>query len=136
MPFCDDGTMRDDDIMRHLYELCIEALGRFGMNLNLGTRVGEYLERAGFTNIACIKKKLPLGTWPRDKTMRLVGMYVKEATYQSLASLGKPFANLGMSDAERLVLAAKVRESLSDNRVHRYYYYYFWYAQKPGEETP
>ncbi|GAB1319386.1 Helix-turn-helix, Psq [Madurella fahalii] len=133
MPFSDDGTMGENDVLKQFYELCVQAMAKFGMNLNLGTKVGEYLERAGFINVTCIRKKLPIGTWPRDKTMRLIGLYVRENMYQSLPSLGKAFANLGMSETEREAFAAKVRESAEDARLHRYYNYYFWYAQKPEE---
>lgn len=131
MPCCDDGTMSENDVLKQFYELCVQAMAKFGMNLDLGIKVGEYLERAGFTNITCITKKVPIGMWPRDKTMRLIGLYATEGIYQSLPSLGKAFANLGISETEMQVFAAKVRESVQDTRLHRYYNYYFWYAQKP-----
>jgi hypothetical protein len=120
-----------DDILRQFYDLCVQALGKFGMDLNVVDKVGGYLVQAGFTNITCVRKKIPVGTWPKDPTMRLIGLYVRETAEHSLPSLAKAFANLGMSEMEREVWSAKVREALRDNRVHRYYYYYFWYAQKP-----
>lgn len=120
-----------DDVLRQFYDLCTEALGKFGMDLNVVDKVGNYLSRAGFINITCVKKKIPVGTWPRDRTQRLIGLYVRETAENSLSSLSKAFANLGMSETEREVWGAKVRETLRDNSIHRYYYYYFWYAQKP-----
>ncbi|KAK0620169.1 S-adenosyl-L-methionine-dependent methyltransferase [Immersiella caudata] len=129
---CDDGTMSEtDDVLRQFYDLCTQALGKFGMDLNVVDKVGEYLSRAGFTNITCERRKIPVGTWPRDKTQRLIGLYVRETAEHSLSALSKAFANLGMSVTEREVWSAKVRETLRDNSIHRYYYYYFWYAQKP-----
>lgn len=136
MPFCDDGTMKDDDIMKLYYETCQKAMGLFGYDLDLGSKVGEYLECAGFKNITCLKKKTPLGTWPKDKTMRLIGLYTKEAALTSIKSvMGKPFDALGISEEEKMVWAAKIRASLNESNVHRYYYYYFWYAQKPEPEV-
>jgi len=135
MPLCDDGTMSEDDVMKKFYELCIAVMSKYGMNLDLVTGVGDFLRRAGFTNITCIKKKLPIGTWPKDKTLRLVGLLAKEAAEQSLGSLGKALSNFGMSQAEQTVWAAKVKESLGDNKIHRYYFYYFWYAQKPEKKA-
>ncbi|KAB5554621.1 S-adenosyl-L-methionine-dependent methyltransferase [Coniochaeta sp. 2T2.1] len=135
MPSCDDGTMKDDDIMKRYYETCQKAMGMFGYNLDLGSKVGEYLERAGFGNVTCIKKKSPLGTWAKDKTMRLIGLYTKEAALTSIKSvMGKPFDALGISETEKAVWAARIKASVNDNSVHRYYHYYFWYAQKPKEE--
>ncbi|KAK0721631.1 S-adenosyl-L-methionine-dependent methyltransferase [Lasiosphaeria miniovina] len=134
MPFCDDGSMDEErDVMKQYFALCGEAMARFGLQLDLGSRVGEYLERAGFVNVACVRKKLPVGTWPRDKTLRLIGLYVREALAQSTASLVKVFAGIGMSETEREVWAARVRETARDSSIHRYCYYYFWYGQKPEE---
>jgi hypothetical protein len=126
--------MKEDDVMKLYYETCQKAMSMFGYNLDLGSQVGEYLERAGFKNIACVKKKSPLGTWAKDKTMRVIGLYTKEAALTSIPSvMGKPFDALGISQTEKEVWAAKIKASLNDANVHRYYQYYFWYAQKPEE---
>jgi len=135
MPQCDDGTMsEDDDVLVRFYLLCVEALARFGMDLDGADRVGDYLSRAGFVNISCVRRKVPVGVWPRNKTQRLIGMYMRETAEHSLSSLSKAFANMGMSEAEREVWGAKVREALRDNAVHHYYNFYFWHAQKPEEK--
>ncbi|KAK4228587.1 Trans-aconitate 2-methyltransferase [Podospora fimiseda] len=133
MPHCDDGSLPppEKDILRQFYLLCQEALAKFGMDLNRGASVGQYLTKAGFVNITCVKRKVPVGVWPRDKTMRLIGLYMREAAVQSMDTLAKAFASMGMSAEEREVWGAKVREALMDNTVHRYFYFYFWYAQKP-----
>ncbi|KAK3989324.1 putative methyltransferase [Cladorrhinum sp. PSN332] len=133
MPHCDDGSLPppDEDVLRQFYLLCQEAVGKFGMDLNRGANVGEFLEKAGFVNITCVKRKVPVGVWPKDKTMRLVGLYMREAALQSMPTLAKAFASMGIGAEEREVWGAKVREALMDNKVHRYFYFYFWYAQKP-----
>ncbi|KAK0715570.1 S-adenosyl-L-methionine-dependent methyltransferase [Lasiosphaeris hirsuta] len=130
-PHCDDGTMGDDDVTTQFYQLCVDAMARFSMNLDVVSSVGEYLERAGFVNLTCVRRKVPVGTWAKGKTMRLIGMYVRETAIHSMPSLAKAFANLGMSEVEREVWAAKMRKGLEENHKHRYFNYYFWYAQKP-----
>jgi len=132
MPFCDDGTMSDNDIMRKYYEECQRSMALFGYDIELGTRVGDFLERAGFDRVTSIKRKTPLGTWARDKTMRVIGLYTREAVLNSVDSvIGKPFAALGFSEVDREVWAAKVTASAKEDHVHQYYNFYFWYAQKP-----
>ncbi len=125
--------MKEDDVMKLYYDISVQAMARFGMDLSQGSMVGEYLERAGFTNINCVVKKMPLGTWARDPRMRLIGLYVSELIVTSLPAMlhGKPFARLGLSEEERIVWGARVREAVKETNVHRYYHYYFWYAQKP-----
>ena len=132
MPQCDDGTMKDDDIIKRYYETCQLAMSRFGYDINKPLHLRDYLEKAGFQNVQCIIKKLPLGTWPKDKTLRLVGYYAYLALIDSLpALLAKPFADLGISEEERQLWGAKVSQAAMETDVHRYYNYYFWFAQKP-----
>ncbi len=132
-PQCDDGTMPLDDILRLYFLTSHEAMSKYGMDISKGRSVNEELERAGFVNIHCIVKRVPLGPWPRDRTLRLIGQYARIAALDGvpLTIMGKPFAVLGYSQMEREVWAAKVRQALQDDSVHRYYNYYFWMAQKP-----
>lgn len=123
--------MAPDDILVQFCNLCIRALRRFGMDLEVTDKIGPYLERAGFVNIQCVRRKIPVGVWPRDRTQRLIGLYMRETARHSIPSLSKAFGALGMSPTEIQVWGAKVMECLNDVRVHRYYYYYFWFAQKP-----
>ena len=115
------------------YKTCVTAMQRFGMDIAKAVTVRENLERAGFTNIGCVVKKCPLGPWARDRTLRLVGQYAKLAALEGvkLTVLGKPFAAMGYSEMESEIWAAKIRQSLNDDSIHRYYNYYFWFAQKP-----
>jgi SAM-dependent methyltransferase len=131
-PLCDDGTMPPDDPVKYLYDKAAEAFAKFGMNVTLPKDLGPMLEAAGFDNIHCIVKKVPIGVWARDKTLRLIGLYQKEAVREILPVIGgRPFAALGMSRAEIDVTVAMARKGLDDTNVHRYFHYYFWFAQKP-----
>ncbi|KAG6114024.1 hypothetical protein E4U13_003539 [Claviceps humidiphila] len=131
-PMCDDGTMSDDDAVKHLYELVDKSFEKFGLKANLAPQLGTYLEKAGFEDIRCQVMKVPIGPWTKDKTMRIIGQYQKSVIVDGLPFLaGRPFQALGMSDAEIEATIAKTRKGLHDPKVHRYLNYYFWYAQKP-----
>jgi hypothetical protein len=132
-PLCDDGTMLPDDPVKRLYDLAGEAFQKFGMNTKLPATLEPLLRDAGFENIHCIVKKVPIGPWARDKTLRLVGLYQRMAVQDIIPVIGgRPFAALGMSQVESQVTLALARKGLQDNSVHRYFNYYFWYAQKPA----
>ncbi|KAG5969549.1 hypothetical protein E4U58_001351 [Claviceps cyperi] len=131
-PMCDDGTMPDDDAVKHLYELVDRSFEKFGLKANLAPQLGTYLEKAGFEDIRCQVMKVPIGPWTKDKTMRIIGQYQKSVIIDGLTFLaGRPFQALEMSDAEIEATIAKARKRLHDPKVHRYLNYYFWYAQKP-----
>jgi len=130
---CDDGSMAPDDILKDYYRLCVQAMRSFGMDIRKHHQLAPDLEKAGFINIGYTIKKIPLGSWARDKTLRLVGQYARLIGLDGcrLTVLGKPWATLGFSAEERQVWAAKIRQSMMDDKIHRYYNFYFWTAQKP-----
>jgi hypothetical protein len=132
-PFCDDGTMSSNDSFKRLYDLAGQAYLKFGMSTTLPAQLEPLLLEAGFQNIHCKIMKVPIGTWAKDKTMRLIGLYQKTVVLDFISTLaGRPFEALGLSQEEAQVTLAFARNALGDTNVHRYFNYYFWYAQKPG----
>ncbi|KAG6093830.1 hypothetical protein E4U30_003975 [Claviceps sp. LM220 group G6] len=128
---CDDGTMPNDDPVKYLYEKIERAFEKFGMSAQLPAELEPFLHEAGFENIHCQSFKVPIGSWAKDRAMRIVGLYQKMAVVDVLPIFSGPFRALGMSEAEIEVMNAMARKSLDDPKVHRYFNYYFWYAQKP-----
>lgn len=130
-PLCDDGTMSPTDPVKYMYDLAGQAFSRFGMNVTLPKHLESLLRDAGFENIQCVVKKVPIGTWARDKTLRLIGYFQKMAVCELMPALAeRPFKALGMTEAESQVTLAYARKGLDDTSVHRYFMYYFWFAQK------
>ncbi|KAG6197923.1 hypothetical protein E4U10_007624 [Claviceps purpurea] len=113
VPLCDDGTMPDDDRVKHALDLTERAFEKFGMRSKLPAELEPYLREAG------LEKSIA-------KSSRLAVMEI-------LPSMsGRLFHALEMSEAEAEVAIAMARKGLNDPSVHRYFNYYFWYAQKPG----
>lgn len=131
-PFCDDGTMPDTDPVVGVYDLLREALELRGMNNDKVRSLRGPLRRAGFTNIQLIKKKIPLGFWPRDPQKRLLGCYLRAAVLDVLPGIMvRPISELGLSQLEQEVWMAKFKRGIDDTSIHRHFHFYFWYAQKP-----
>jgi len=132
MALCDDRTMADDDPLKRFLELAFEAYDLRNFDCNKCRALRGPLTRKGFINIHLQKKKIPIGTWARDRTMRLIGLYLKTVVLDIIPALAnKPFEDLGISRLESEVWCATVREALEDDSVHRYMNVYFWVAQKP-----
>lgn len=132
MPYCDDGSMGDDDPFKRLYLLAAQAYKTFGMSTTIAARLEPVLRDVGFTDIRCKVFKVPIGVWAKDKTMRLIGLYQKTAILEFISTFaGRPFEALGLSASEAHLTVAQARAALDDARVHRYFNYYFWYARKP-----
>ncbi|KAK3307401.1 S-adenosyl-L-methionine-dependent methyltransferase [Chaetomium strumarium] len=128
---CDDNSMPEDDPVKYLYEVAYRAFAQFGMDVRLPKVLEPLLRDAGFENIQCIVKKVPIGPWARDKTLRVIGMYQKMAVQELLPALGgRPFSALGLSQVEIQATLGRARHGLADMSVHRYFRYFFWFAQK------
>ncbi|KAI1850903.1 hypothetical protein JX265_007228 [Neoarthrinium moseri] len=129
---CDDGTMPEDDAGFGMYRLVAEAFSKLGYDVHAASKLGEPLRQAGFTNVQCVVKKIPVGTWARDRRLRLTGHYLKLVIQDFLPALaGKPLQVLGLNTVERELWRAAAFKALEDMSVHRYWNFYFWYGQKP-----
>jgi hypothetical protein len=106
----------------------------FGTEIRIAPRVGRLMEEAGFVDVRRHVFKVPVGTWPLDRTLRLVGLYMRTVTGDFLgAAASRPFRKLGMADGEIEAFVDEVRKALMDEGVHCYGRYYVWSGRKPDE---
>jgi len=128
----DDDTVPEDWPLSRFTQHMVEAFAQFGTNAHAAVLGGDQLREAGFVNIRHNYIKLPYGTWPKDKVMRLVGMYYRTACEQFFPALGAiHFPLLGWGKAEMEVLFAECRQAMRDPHVHAYGKMHFWSGQKP-----
>ncbi|KAH6708767.1 hypothetical protein BKA61DRAFT_645825 [Leptodontidium sp. MPI-SDFR-AT-0119] len=123
-PHCDDGTMPDSWPFLKFYEPLIEGLVALNVNLTIALEHTLNLERYGFTNIHHEVFKIPIGTWPKNKTLKTVGLYMRMAVLDGLDAM-----------KEVQVYLVDVRKCLIDNSVHSYFPFHVSYRQKPENET-
>lgn len=123
--------MAEDDPLRTFTEMTKQGMHKFGFkSIEVGD-LEDALDRAGFTNIHCITKKVPISTWPSDRHLRAMGFFMKAAVQDSLESFAaKPLAALNISEEDRRSLLDQARKSLEDTSIHRYFNFYFCYGQK------
>ncbi|PNY28067.1 mRNA 3'-end-processing protein YTH1 [Tolypocladium capitatum] len=128
---CDDGTMGPDDPLRIFYDAAVQGLRTFGCDPMRTANLEEILDRAGFTNIRCVTKKIPISTWAHERHLKILGLFMKAVMLDSLDGLAaKPLAALGVSRQDRRELVKHVKKSLEDRSVHRYVNCCFCYGQK------
>ena len=133
---CDDGTMPPDDGVYQFYVTAAEAFKSFGMDLAKAKHLRPLIEDAGFQDVTLTVKKVPIGPWPKEPTLRVAGLYCREAILDLIPAMtGKLFLALGMSQVEAEVIGAQARSALKDMSRHRYLNFYFWVAQKPDKPS-
>ncbi|KAE9362870.1 S-adenosyl-L-methionine-dependent methyltransferase [Stipitochalara longipes BDJ] len=113
-----------------------QAMTALGGDVTGVTKLQTELAAAGFSQIKEEVFKCPLGIWPKNKRLRLVGLYLRESILDGLAGMaGRPFsAGLGWGKEEIEVFLAKVRTSLKDSSRHTYLPFRVIYAQKPEKK--
>lgn len=126
---CDDDTMKDDDPLKVIFTRLVETFAKFGWAFDMAPKVGACLRDAGFENIQCTIKKVPIGVWAQDKTLRLIGLYQKMLILDLLPAFARPFESVGMTPEESESILESARRAVRAHGVHRYYKYYFWYPK-------
>ncbi|KAM5355542.1 hypothetical protein ACJ41O_002188 [Fusarium nematophilum] len=128
---CDDGTMDQDDPLRLFFDICAQGMRQYGCAGYGKQDMRRVLKQAGFKNIQVVRKKVPISSWPQDKTRKTMGTLMKANILESLDALAaKPMVALGMTPEEREDCVNRVRRSIGDPRIHRYMNCCFYWGQK------
>jgi hypothetical protein len=56
-------------------QLAIECGKRFGKSFSIAEESEKLITEAGFINVTCETFKLPIGQWPKDPKMKMIGAY-------------------------------------------------------------
>lgn len=80
------------------------------------------LLEAGFEDVVEKKNEWPLGTWPKGKKMKTLGLWARDNLLSALEGIGLAVLTrgLGMTKEDVDLLLAGVRDNLRSNRVHAY----------------
>ncbi|CAG9989984.1 unnamed protein product [Clonostachys byssicola] len=133
--FCDDDTMKADDPLQAFTQISADGMRKLGYRSFGSQDLVESLNNSGFTDVQCVTKKVPIGTWTADQKLKYLGGLMQTVVEESLSAyLAKPFAATGISPNERNGLVSNVKSSLQDHRIHRYVKVQFCYGQKPEDE--
>lgn len=74
LPTCDDGTMPEDFGWRKWAREMVRASDLTNRQLDLGEHVKTWLHEVGFVDIHEAVIKIPIGSWPKDKRLKHLGM--------------------------------------------------------------
>ncbi|KYG41958.1 hypothetical protein M433DRAFT_177045 [Acidomyces richmondensis BFW] len=131
---CDDGTLPENGSFRQYDKLVREAAVAFGTPLEDPGKFKEWFEAAGFEAVVERRFKIPSNPWPKDKRMKMVGIFERENFLNGLEAMSLRLfqKGLGWSAEETSVLLAKVRSEIKNTAYHAYYPFYVVYGRKPG----
>lgn len=118
--YSQDGSLTKDHAMRRWLDYAYEAEPITGRTLRPGPRIEAWVKEAGFTNVQVVKNVLPLGPWPKDRSLKQVGRFNWTQLYEGLQAMSlRIFTRvLGWSQEDMEMLLLEVRNNLRDSRIH------------------
>ncbi|OHW97588.1 methyltransferase domain-containing protein [Colletotrichum incanum] len=113
----------------------VQGLSNLGIDLNAaaGDRLPNTMREAGFINVTERVFHVPIGTWPRNRVLKTVGMYWRTILLDGLQAIALgPFTRgLHWSAEETELFLVAVRRAYHDTSALMYMPLRIMYAQKP-----
>ncbi|KAE8146283.1 S-adenosyl-L-methionine-dependent methyltransferase [Aspergillus avenaceus] len=137
--YSDDGSLKQEHQLHGWGNMFVECSERAGRSLRTHETMRDAIQRAGFVDVHEEKYKIPIGPWPKDKSLREVGhlQYAHWSTALEgwamwlLTHFGEPEPWTKKQVHEYL---SKVRMELKDPHIHCYEPATRVWARKPTLE--
>ncbi|PVH70597.1 S-adenosyl-L-methionine-dependent methyltransferase [Cadophora sp. DSE1049] len=130
-----DSSFPPDCAVKKWSDLILEGTIKLSRPCDSAKDYKAQLIEAGFENVVEIRYKWPQNSWPKDKKLKELGMWMWMHENFSTGLAGLSMAvftrGLGWSQEELEVFLADVRKSMKDPNVHGYYPIYAVYGRKP-----
>jgi hypothetical protein len=129
--------MNEESALIKWLDLLKQGLQNLGRDVDRPLELAESLRQAGFVNAEKKSFEVPIGTWPKNKTLRLIGLYLRTVLIKGLQaiSLGPLTRGPKWTKEEVEVLLINVRKCLMDSSQHTYYTFHTFFGQKPVADS-
>ncbi|KAK3390555.1 S-adenosyl-L-methionine-dependent methyltransferase [Podospora didyma] len=131
----DDGPLPPDYAPSRFYKMCGEVLHQlYGFNTGVAGQLPDDLKRLGFINVQRRVFHLPIGDWPRDPHLRLIGGTFREVILEWVTAMAaRPFVEAGIDKDEIDEMVENIQNVVRDKHIHAYMPVHYTIAQKPPE---
>ncbi|OAR02793.1 hypothetical protein LLEC1_00195 [Akanthomyces lecanii] len=130
-----DADLPEDHEVAKFWSHVTTGLGNLGVDLNIssGGQLTKMLQEAGYVNVTERVFHVPIGTWPKNKVLKTVGLYWRTILLDGLQAiaLGPMARGLNWNRDEIEVFLTGVRRAYHDNAALMYMPLHIIYAQKP-----
>lgn len=118
--YSDDGSLKPEDPLLYWISTLLDAARALNRDPNPGSKLEGWVKDAGFKNVVHRRYKIPIGPWPKDPTLKEIGVYNHMQVSGGLEGLSlRLYTNVLKWTAEEvMVLLAKVRKDLANPNIH------------------
>lgn len=132
--FCDDGTWPDNSAMRKWMDEFNRIGTVMGIKFDIIPDIPTMLKDLNFENVERVDKTVPLGPWPKEKSLKTLGLFFRMQFLEMAleAYTMALFTRNGWSEQETQVLLAQVRSEIKTGHMHLYTHCSYVTATKSG----
>ena len=134
-PQCDDGSLTPSTpyAFRDFTNFIDAGLRALGSELHAIVGLSAEMEAAGFEPVETVTHKCPIGVWPRDKRLRLCGLFMRTAIMDGLRGLSRRPLGTGLTwtPLQIEMFLVDVRKAVMDSKFHAYFPFHVVYGRKP-----
>jgi SAM-dependent methyltransferase len=118
---CVDDTMKGTALERW-QDLTQEGFRKLGKDLGRAPVYGQHMRDIGFVDVQQKLVAWPIGSWPKDEKMKLLGAWFKEDVLSGLqgGSMAIMTRALGMTSEEVEILLMETRQAINSKKLHCY----------------
>jgi hypothetical protein len=115
------------------WELVTAGLSALGVDLSNTLLLADMMRDAGFINVETRIFHIPIGVWPKNKVLKMVGLYFRTILIDGLSSiaLGPCTRGLGWKKEQVDVWLIAVRKAYLEGSLHAHMPLYIICGQKP-----
>lgn len=132
-PISLNGTMAADNPVAKYWALINEGLANLGVNFYGVTGLADMMRDCGYINVTERVLQIPIGTWPKNKVLKTVGLYWRTILLDGIQAiaLGPLTRGCGWSREQVELFLIQVRRAYQDNGGLMYMPLHIIYGQKP-----
>ncbi|KAI8219475.1 hypothetical protein K4K54_009466 [Colletotrichum sp. SAR 10_86] len=121
------GDLPEDHIYRRWGKVFFEAANKLGKSMDQsrgGHQIADALRDAGFVDVVEKRWAVPIGTWPKDPTLREIGAYNLQFHDQSLEGFSMFLLTqvMGWDSTPAAMFVAEARAALKDPKLQTVIY--------------
>jgi len=133
-PQSHDGSMPFNHPVAEYWSNIIAGLAALGVDFNATLLLADMMREAGFVNVSTRIFHVPIGVWPKNNVLKMVGLYWRSILIEGLEpiALGPMTRGLGWRKEEIDVWLVEVRKAYMDTNVHSHMPLYIVCGQKPA----
>lgn len=129
----DDHTLPDKSYYLEASRLYFEMAEKMGTSLEAPRRWAGQMRDAGFVEVQDVVYKIPMGTWPKSKRLRIIGRLEQMMLMEGFeAFMLRGYVEILNGRAEDLAfILAHARREITDQSIHTYVFFHVTYGRKP-----